>query len=586
LIAKEVYQPEFSLIHSSTFAEDPLSSKVALESLSLLDREEIPRRCAEMGEQLKQGFLALKERFPTVVKQVRGSGLMLGIEFHLITESSSPALNMLAEQGLLGYVLAGWLLHHAQIRVAPTLSNPQTLRLEPCYLLTQEALEKIFKAFERLFQILAEAQIAALTGYLVGADLDFQPLPEKLYSGVSIAAEDEKLPQVTFLGHFIKPEHVPLWDPGLAVFSAQELKLFLDQLWPWVGPQIYTRLKVTSELGTSVILNFMGLCLDSEIMHRHLESRKLAPVQNLVQEAVDIARSKHHQVLGLGGYNSIVTFNATTLLSQELALTTGNALTVAMGIEAMLTAARNKEIELNTARLAVIGAAGNIASIYAECMAGEIAQIALIGRPGSESRLEKTADRIYAEVLRSFASPLPLKGIAASLSSLGVDFAEFLAPVEERGLWRKFTELLGKLAPIQICTDFSALASSELILGASNSPEPVIFPQVLGKGAHIICDISVPMDTSAEVKLQCPNVDVILGGLVQLPLNPDFYVPGIPLEPGYSFACMAETLLMGLEGIQQNYSHGRLHKQQVEQIKKIADKHGFKLGRPRLEASF
>ena len=38
---------------------------------------------------------------------------------------------------------------------------------------------------------------------------------------------------------------------------------------------------------------------------------------------------------------------------------------------------------------------------------------------------------------------------------------------------------------------------------------------------------------------------VMRGGLVRLPHNADFVIAGLDLEPGYAFACMAETLLMG-----------------------------------------
>ena len=125
-----------------------------------------------------------------------------------------------------------------------------------------------------------------------------------------------------------------------------------------------------------------------------------------------------------------------------------------------------------------------------------------------------------------------------------------------------------------------------MILGASNAPEALIYPELLGDGPVVICDISVPLDTHPSVIEKCPNVRLIQGGVVRLPLNPAFRIGGIPLEAGLSFACMAETILMGLEGKQDHYSYGRIHRWQVEEILTIADRHGFELGRARLENSY
>ena len=70
----------------------------------------------------------------------------------------------------------------------------------------------------------------------------------------------------------------------------------------------------------------------------------------------------------------------------------------------------------------------------------------------------------------------------------------------------------------------------------------------------------------------------IQGGVVRLPHNPDFRISGIPLPPGHAFACMSETLLMGLEGMKSHGSYGTISTDQVFQSLAIAEKHGFTLG--------
>ena len=79
---------------------------------------------------------------------------------------------------------------------------------------------------------------------------------------------------------------------------------------------------------------------------------------------------------------------------------------------------------------------------------------------------------------------------------------------------------------------------------------------------------------------------VIQGGVVKLPLASDFRIRGIPLEKGNAFACMSETMLLGLTGCTGHYSFGRIGKAQVEEISEIARRHGFGLARPKVESSY
>jgi predicted amino acid dehydrogenase len=71
---------------------------------------------------------------------------------------------------------------------------------------------------------------------------------------------------------------------------------------------------------------------------------------------------------------------------------------------------------------------------------------------------------------------------------------------------------------------------------------------------------------------------VIKGGVVRLPCNDDFSIGGIPLSKGHVFACMAETLLMGLEEVTTNGSYGPVTVDGVEKAMAMAQKHGFSLG--------
>ena len=73
------------------------------------------------------------------------------------------------------------------------------------------------------------------------------------------------------------------------------------------------------------------------------------------------------------------------------------------------------------------------------------------------------------------------------------------------------------------------------------------------------------------------DVLVIEGGIVDVPGEADFgFNFGFP--PRTSYACMAETMLLALEKRFESFTLGRdLSVEQVDEITRLAEKHGFKL---------
>jgi acetylornithine/succinyldiaminopimelate/putrescine aminotransferase len=70
---------ERSYVHQSTFGRNRLSMAAGLATLRIIERDGLVRRAREVGELLYDGLLELKVRHP-IIKDVRGQGLMLGIE--------------------------------------------------------------------------------------------------------------------------------------------------------------------------------------------------------------------------------------------------------------------------------------------------------------------------------------------------------------------------------------------------------------------------------------------------------------------------------------------------------------------------
>ena len=67
--------------HASTFGGTPLACAVALTIFEVIEREHLATNARETGDFLLRQLQTIQQRFPKVVKVVRGLGLMIGIEF-------------------------------------------------------------------------------------------------------------------------------------------------------------------------------------------------------------------------------------------------------------------------------------------------------------------------------------------------------------------------------------------------------------------------------------------------------------------------------------------------------------------------
>ena len=86
-----------------------------------------------------------------------------------------------------------------------------------------------------------------------------------------------------------------------------------------------------------------------------------------------------------------------------------------------------------------------------------------------------------------------------------------------------------------------------------------------------------PRDVSKLVADKRDDVLVIDGGMVEVPGPVDFHFDfGFP--PQKSYACMAETMALALEGRYEDYSVGKaLTVEQAREIGALCTKHGFRL---------
>lgn len=89
ITSKEI-AASFKGLTISTYGGNPISSVAALATIHVMQREEIPQRAARLGNRLRQGLLALQDKY-AIIGDVRGMGLMQGIELVEDRKTKEPS---------------------------------------------------------------------------------------------------------------------------------------------------------------------------------------------------------------------------------------------------------------------------------------------------------------------------------------------------------------------------------------------------------------------------------------------------------------------------------------------------------------
>jgi acetylornithine/succinyldiaminopimelate/putrescine aminotransferase/predicted amino acid dehydrogenase len=539
MIHESFYLPGFSLMHASTFAEDDFSASVAMKSLEILERDQVKNVIQHQGEKLLQSLNDVKNQFPDLIECIRGRGLMLGIVFHSRIEFDSFMLHYFKEKDLLGYALAGYLLHHYNCRVAPALSQNRVIRVEPSYLVSDHEINMLAAGIKDICEILQHNNIKKLIGHTLRLEEPVNNMRSDASPKRHIKSP-EPITSVAFIGHYIEAEDISLWDPYLQGWSKKEYADLLDITEPAASPLLFDPVTVRGP-HNSVNFYFIGIPLTSSQIYRAMVHHDTMRIRDIISKGVDLAVDAGCSMVGLGGYTSILTRNGKDLLDKSTYITTGNSFTAGSAFDALMISAKQHMIDVNASVAAIVGANGNIGSIMAAMLYEEAASLILIGR---KNRLE------------------PLNKLKKSL-------------LENSGFTKE----------IIITDDLNMLRDASLIVSASNAPSPLIFTEMLGEHETVICDISIPSDVDSAVAGK-GNVHLIQGGIISSALNKKFRVPGIPLQDGELFACMTETILLGLEGTSSHFSIGDISIQQVKEMQRLAAKHQFYVSRHKHEAIF
>ncbi|QHG70388.1 aspartate aminotransferase family protein [Ensifer adhaerens] len=159
---REVYMkaygtPKTAMIHAmATFGGMGEACVTAIEGINVLYDEHLIDRAADSGNYLLERLQALKEKYPKIIKDVRGKGLMVGLEFQDFSQTLPmvlrPVVSMLDDKlkGSLSGFIGALLLRDYDVLVAFTEYNRNVIRLEPPLICERGHVDQFIAALDDL----------------------------------------------------------------------------------------------------------------------------------------------------------------------------------------------------------------------------------------------------------------------------------------------------------------------------------------------------------------------------------------------------------------------------------------------------
>ena len=254
-------------------------------------------------------------------------------------------------------------------------------------------------------------------------------------------------------------------------------------------------------------------------------------------QAARMAKRMGAQIMGLGAFTKVVGDAGVTVAKKaDIPITTGNSYSASGALWAAADAVRRmglikvekgKKIKGKTM---VLGATGAIGSVCCRLLAKAFDEVYLAGRN------------------------------TAKLLSLEQSIQD-----ETPGVKTKITTKPDKY-----------LEDMDVIVTATSGAGKTILDITKVKPGCVITDVARPLDLSPEDVAKRPDVLVIESGEIELPGNPEMKNIGLPHKVVY--ACLAETIVLALEGRYEIFTIGRdIEWEKVRDIYKMGLRHGMKL---------
>ena len=130
------------IIHSTTFGGNPLACAAGLAAIEVTLEEDLPGQAASKGDFLLRELGCLQQKYPGVLQEAHGKGLLIGMEF--------PTQEI-------GWQVASGLFKRG-VLVAGTYANARVIRVEPALGISIELLKEMLNRLEDAFLEISKAR--------------------------------------------------------------------------------------------------------------------------------------------------------------------------------------------------------------------------------------------------------------------------------------------------------------------------------------------------------------------------------------------------------------------------------------------
>lgn len=156
---REIHQSAFStldrcVVHSTTFGRNALAMVAGLATLQVLDDEKLIERCAEMSEKLIARLNALKEKHD-FIKEIRGKGLMIAIEFQepkSFLKKASWKMLKLANDSLFTQMIVTSMMDEHRILCQVASHGLDAVKILPPYVITDVEIDRFVNALDKTLE--------------------------------------------------------------------------------------------------------------------------------------------------------------------------------------------------------------------------------------------------------------------------------------------------------------------------------------------------------------------------------------------------------------------------------------------------
>ena len=300
-------------------------------------------------------------------------------------------------------------------------------------------------------------------------------------------------------------------------------------VWCSAPPQLVEHLQVTSATGKTIEGAYIDSCFVPEMLSRFKTARRK------VLSAMELAQKNGIDITALGGFTSIIFENFNLLKEQQIRsttlewerFTTGNTHTAWVICRQVETNAPKLGIDLSQARVAVIGATGDIGSAVCRWLS------------------QRTGVK---ELLLVARQPQPLLDLQQELGG-------------------------GRILKLE-----EALPEADVVVWVASLPQTLSIDAASLKSPCLMIDGGYPKNLNT--KASGDGIHVLKGGIVEFFSDITWQMMEMAEMDNpkrQMFACFAEAILLEFEGIHTNFSWGRnnISLDKMDLIGAASLRHGF-----------